>query len=83
MSVFQHTVSLHMLYDGGSEAIERPQFFTESHQKELLTLEETWRSCKASTSKSWPAGSLCSTGATGLVEPIPTVQTCNIGYSCS
>lgn len=81
MPVFQHAVSLRKPYDGGSEAIERPPFFTESHQRELPTLAPWQRhaeAAKVGASKSWPAGSLCSTGATGLIEPIPTVQTRNI-----
>lgn len=38
MSVFQCAVSLRKPYEGETEAIERLQFFVESHQRELLTL---------------------------------------------
>lgn len=38
MSVFRRAVSLCKLNDGGRDATERPQFFTENHQGELLAL---------------------------------------------
>lgn len=38
MSVFQRAVSLRKPYDGGHEATERPQFFTENHEGALLAL---------------------------------------------
>lgn len=40
MAVFQQAVSLPKPYNGATEVIERPQFFIESHQRELLTLAQ-------------------------------------------
>lgn len=55
----KQAVSLCKLRGEGNEEVERPQFFTESHQREPLTPASWLRHGKVAGER-WPAESLCS-----------------------